>query len=356
MKRVLITGAAGFIGFHLARKMAERGDEVLGLDCINDYYDENLKFARLAELGIGEGARDPGREVQSSRFPGLSFVRAGIEDRRSMEGVFSHRSFDVVCNLAAQAGVRYSIENPRSYVESNVVGFLELLECCRAAATPHLVFASSSSVYGLDATRPFSPHSGAEHPASVYAATKKADEMLAHAYSHLFRIPVTGLRFFTVYGPWGRPDMAYYKFSEAILEGRPIDVNNGGDMYRDFTYIDDIVEGILRVADRPPSADPSWDPSRPDPASSSAPYRIYNIGNNRPVRLGDFVAELEKLLGARATKRYPPMPAGDVYATEADVSDLERDFGWAPSTPLGEGLDRFVSWFREYRGEAGKAR
>jgi UDP-glucuronate 4-epimerase len=349
MKRILVTGAAGFIGFHLCRVLAERGDEVLGLDIINDYYDVGLKYGRLAELGIGRGGVEQDREVPSSLHPSLSFLRMGIEDRRGMEALFSRRRFDVVCNLAAQAGVRYSIENPRAYVESNVTGFLEVLECCRAARTPHLVFASSSSVYGLDAARPFSSHAGAEHPASVYAATKKADEMLAHAYSHLYGIPTTGLRFFTVYGPWGRPDMAYFKFAQAILDGRPIDVYNGGDMYRDFTYVDDIVEGIVRVADRPPAADPGWDASKPDPASSSAPYRLYNIGNNRPVRLGDFIAALERLLGAQAVRRDLPMQPGDVYATAADVSDLERDFGWTPSTQIVEGLERFVSWLREYR-------
>jgi UDP-glucuronate 4-epimerase len=356
MKRILVTGAAGFIGFHLSRALAERGDEVLGIDSINDYYDPALKLARLAELGIGPEAVEAGRELPSSRYPRLAFRRLGIEDRRGMEELFGRRRFDVVINLAAQAGVRYSIENPRAYVEANVAGFLEVLERCRAAETPHLVFASSSSVYGLDATRPFSTHSGAEHPASVYAATKKADEMLAHAYSHLYRLPATGLRFFTVYGPWGRPDMAYFKFAQAILEGRPIDVYNGGDMYRDFTYVDDIVEGLVRVADRPPSADPAWDAARPDPASSSAPYRLYNLGNHRPVRLGDFVAELERLLGTKAAKRDLPMQAGDVYATEADVSDLERDFGWKPSTPIGEGLERFVDWLREYRGDERKGR
>jgi UDP-glucuronate 4-epimerase len=352
--RILVTGAAGFVGFHLSRALAERGDEVLGIDSINDYYDPRLKHARLAQLGFGDLSLTRGGEVPSSRYPGLSFVRMDICDRRGMEEAFSRRRFDAVCNLAAQAGVRYSIENPRAYVESNVSGFLEILECCRASRTPHLVFASSSSVYGLDAARPFSTHSGAEHPASVYAATKKADEMLAHAYSHLYGIPATGLRFFTVYGPWGRPDMAYFKFAQAILEGRSIDVYNGGDMYRDFTYIDDIVAGIIRVVDRPPAADAKWDSARPDPASSSAPYRLYNIGNNRPVRIGDFIAVLERLLGAQAVKRDLPMQPGDVYATEADVSDLARDFGWSPNTPIEQGLARFVDWFREYRETGGR--
>jgi len=344
--KYLITGAAGFVGFHLAARLAERGDEVLGLDSINDYYDPDLKMARLAKLGVGPDAWEWGREARSSVHPALSFVRARLEDRAAMEAVFSGRPFDRVCNLAAQAGVRYSIENPRAYVESNVVGFLNVLECCREAKTPHLVYASSSSVYGLNASRPFSAHEGTNHPISMYAATKKADELMAHAYSHLYGLPTTGLRFFTVYGPWGRPDMAYFKFASAIAAGKPIDVYNGGDMLRDFTYIDDIVEGVARVLDRPPAGDPEWDSSRPDPASSSAPYRLYNIGNNHPVRLGDFIETLEGALGAKAEKRYLPMQDGDVYATEADVSDLERDLGWKPSTPIGEGLSRFAEWFR----------
>ena len=345
----LVTGMAGFIGFHLARRLAERGDEVVGIDSINDYYDPRLKLARLAELGIGSEAEAWGTEIPSSRYPGLSFLRLGLEDRSGMEKLFALRRFDAVCNLAAQAGVRYSIENPRAYVDSNVVGFLNVLECCRAAETPHLVFASSSSVYGLDGTRPFSVHEGTNHPASIYAATKKADELMAHAYSHLYALPATGLRFFTVYGPWGRPDMAYYKFAEAIRSGKAIDVYNGGDMYRDFTYIDDIVEGLVRVMDKPPKADAGWDSLRPDPASSSAPYRVYNIGNNSPVRLGDFIGALEAAMGAKAEKRYLPMQPGDLYATEADVSELERDFGWKPSTRVEEGLAFFASWFDNYR-------
>jgi UDP-glucuronate 4-epimerase len=344
--RYLITGAAGFIGFHLAARLAARGDEVLGLDSINDYYDTELKMARLGELGLGPEAREWGREARSSKYPSLGFIRARLEDRESMERAFSGGAFDGVCNLAAQAGVRYSIENPRAYVESNVVGFLNVLECCRAAKTPHLVYASSSSVYGLNDSRPFSAHEGTNHPISMYAATKKADELMAHAYSHLYGLPTTGLRFFTVYGPWGRPDMAYFKFARAIVEGKSIDVYNGGDMLRDFTYIDDIVEGLVRVVGRPPAGDPAWDPAHPDPSSSSAPYRIYNLGNNHPVRLGDFIEELERAIGKKAEKRFLPMQAGDVYATEADVSDLERDFGWKPSTPIGEGLARFARWFK----------
>jgi UDP-glucuronate 4-epimerase len=346
--KYLITGAAGFIGFHLAKSLAERGDEVLGLDSINDYYDPALKLARLSELGLGPEAAEAGREAASTRYPNLSFVRLGLEDRSGMEALFARRYFDRVCNLAAQAGVRYSIENPRAYVESNVVGFLNVLECCRSAKAPHLVYASSSSVYGLNSSRPFSVHEGTNHPMSMYAATKKADELMAHAYSQLYGLPTTGLRFFTVYGPWGRPDMAYFKFARAIAEGRAIDVYNGGDMLRDFTYIDDVVEGLLRVLDRAPAPDPDWSASNPDPASSSAPYRVYNIGNNRPVRLGGFIDELERALGAKAERRCLPMQPGDVYATEADVSELERDFGWKPSTTIEEGLARFARWFADY--------
>jgi len=346
----LVTGAAGFIGFHLARRLLERGDEVVGVDSINDYYDPRLKLARLAELGVGAEEAERGLEAPSSRYPAFRFRRASLEDRAAMEAIFAAHRFDRVCNLGAQAGVRYSLENPRAYVEANVVGFLNVLEGCRAARTPHLVYASSSSVYGIEAARPFSTGAAAAHPASLYAATKKADELMAHVYSHLYGLPTTGLRFFTVYGPWGRPDMAYFKFAQAILAGRPIDVYNGGDMLRDFTYIDDIVEGIARVLDGPPpAADPAWPVERADPASSSAPYRLYNIGNNRPVRLADFIAELERALGAKAEKRYLPMQPGDLYATEADVSGLERDFGWRPSTPVGEGLERFATWFRAWR-------
>lgn len=350
--RYLVTGAAGFIGYHLAKRLAARGDEVVGIDSINDYYDPALKLARLADLGIDAGDAASGRASRSASFPRLEFRRLSLEDRGAMEGLFSEGGFDRVCSLAAQAGVRYSLENPRAYIETNIVGFLNVLECCRIAGTPHLVFASSSSVYGLDDARPFSVHAGANHPASIYAATKKADELMAHAYSHLYGMPVTGLRFFTAYGPWGRPDMAYYKFARAIAEGRPIDVYNGGDMYRDFTYIDDIVEGVVRVCARPPEADPGWDPKNPDPASSSAPYRLYNIGNSRPVRLGDFIGALERAMGRKAERRDLPMQPGDVYSTEADVSELERDFGWKPSTRLEEGLPRFAEWFNSHRAFA----
>ena len=350
----LVTGAAGFIGHHLCKRLLARGDEVVGIDSINDYYDPALKFERLSLLGIGRAEAEAyGAEARSGSHPGFAFIRLKLEDRAGVERLFAGRRFGRVTSLAAQAGVRYSIENPRAYVESNVVGFLELLEACRAAKTPHLVYASSSSVYGLNDTRPFSVHGHADHPVSLYAATKRADEFMAHAYSHLYGVPTTGLRFFTVYGPLGRPDMAYFKFAEAIRAGRPIDVYNGGDMLRDFTYVDDIVEGVVRVIDRPPAGDPGWKASAPDPASSRAPYRVYNIGNNRPERLGRFIEVLEGALGAEARKNYLPMQPGDVYATEADVDDLERDFGWKPTTTIEEGLGRFAEWHGAWKSRKG---
>ncbi len=343
--KILVTGAAGFIGFHVARRLLERGDTVLGVDSINDYYDPELKFARLAELGVGRAAESWGSPVVSSKYEGFTFIRLKLEDRTAMEGVFADHAFDRVINLAAQAGVRYSLDHPYEYIDSNIVGFMNILEGCRHAKVPHLVYASSSSVYGLNDTRPFSTHDHTDHPVSLYAATKKANELMAHTYSHLYGLPTTGLRFFTVYGPWGRPDMAYFKFAKAIMEGRPIDVYNNGDMWRDFTYIDDIVEGIMKVLDAIPAPEPTWDPARPDPATSSATYRVYNIGNNRPVRLDQFISFLETSLRKRALKRNLPIQAGDVLATEADISDLERDFGWRPQVRLEDGLTRFSSWY-----------
>ncbi len=341
--KVLVTGAAGFIGFHLSRALIARGDQVWGIDSLTDYYDPGLKRNRLTALGV--------RELSASGEalgPSFSFQKLDLADGPAVDRYFDHHSFDRICHLAAQAGVRYSLENPRSYVDSNVSGFLNLLEACRNHGTGHLVFASSSSVYGLNENLPFSVHGPANHPVSLYAATKKANEAMAHAYAHLFRIPSTGLRFFTVYGPWGRPDMAYFKFARAISQGIPIDLYNGGDMFRDFTYIDDIVDGILRVLDHPAVPNPRFDPRNPDPASSTAPFRLYNLGNHRSERLMDLVAFLEEGLGKKAVFRYLGMQAGDVQATEADVSDLENDFGWVPSTSLRDGVRRFVEWFREY--------
>jgi len=329
----LVTGAAGFIGFHLCKRLLDDGQVVVGLDNLNDYYDPNLKLARLAQL---EGR------------PGFSFVRLDLADRDGISELFARERFSRVVNLAAQAGVRYSLINPHAYVDSNVTGFLNILEGCRHNPVEHLVFASSSSVYGLNTQMPFSVHHNVDHPVSLYAATKKANELMAHTYAHLYGVRCTGLRFFTVYGPWGRPDMALFLFARAILAGEPIDVYNHGRMRRDFTYIDDIVEGVARLLDRPAAPDPTWSADRPDPGTSPAPYRLYNIGNNNPVELMDLIGTLERALGMVAEKRFLPMQPGDVPATWADVDDLGRDVGFAPSTPLETGVQRFVEWYRGY--------
>ncbi len=331
--RILVTGAAGFIGFHLSRALLARGDTVVGLDNLNDYYEVQLKLDRLAQL---------------ERTPGFTFVKADLADRAGIAALFGQHRFDRVVNLAAQAGVRYSLQNPHAYVDANLVGFINILEGCRHAKVPHLVYASSSSVYGANTAMPFSVHHNVDHPVSLYAATKKANELMAHTYAHLYGLPVTGLRFFTVYGPWGRPDMALFLFTRAILEGRPIQVFNEGKMRRDFTYVDDIVEGVVRVTDRIAPANPDWSGDRPDPASSRAPYRVYNIGNHQPVELLRFIEILEEKLGRKAQKTFLPMQAGDVPATYADVDDLRRDVGFAPATPLETGIERFVAWYREY--------
>jgi len=333
--KILVTGAAGFIGFHLAQRLLKQGDEVVGLDNLNDYYDVRLKEARLRVL-------EP--------LPGFRFVRASLADRPVIEALFAGERFDMVVNLAAQAGVRYSLENPHTYIDSNIVGFLNVLEGCRHTAVKHLVYASSSSVYGANATVPFSEHHPVDHPMSLYATTKKSNELMAHTYSHLFALPVTGLRFFTVYGPWGRPDMAYFVFTKAILEGRSIDVFNYGRMQRDFTYIDDIIEGVVRVMDHIPRPDPSWSAEIPDPATSSAPYRVYNIGNNQPVELGRFIEVLEECLGKKAEKKLLPMQPGEVLVTCADVADLADAVGFRPDTRIEDGIARFVDWYREYYG------
>ena len=330
---ILVTGAAGFIGFHVSRALLARGDTVTGFDNLNDYYDVALKQARLAQLA--------GR-------PGFSFVKGALEDAPAVDALFAGRPFDRVIHLAAQAGVRYSLTNPGAYVQSNLVGFLNILEACRRARTPHLAYASSSSVYGLNARQPFSVHDNVDHPISLYAATKKANELMAHTYSHLYGLPTTGLRFFTVYGPWGRPDMALFKFTKAIFAGEPIDVYNHGRMRRDFTFIDDIVQGVVRVADRIAAANPDWDAAAPDPGTSPAPYRVYNIGNHTPVELDRFIAVIEETLGKKAIRRNLPMQPGDVAATCADVEDLRRDVGFAPATPLETGIARFMEWYREY--------
>ena len=333
--KILVTGAAGFIGFSLAKRLVERGDEVVGIDNLNDYYDVNLKKARLAQL--------EGRQ-------GFKFVKMSLEDREDILRLFKEERFDKVINLAAQAGVRYSLINPYSYIDSNIVGFVNLLEGCRHNEVKHLVFASSSSVYGANTKMPFSVHDNVDHPVSLYAATKKANELMAHTYSHLYQLPCTGLRFFTVYGPWGRPDMALFLFTKAILEGKPIDVFNYGKMQRDFTYIDDIVEGVIRVADNIPQPDLKWSGDKPDPSRSRAPYRIYNIGNNNPVELMKFIEVLEETLGKKAEKNLLPIQLGDVPATYANVDDLIRDVGFKPATSIENGIKWFVEWYKNYFG------
>lgn len=333
--RVLVTGAAGFIGSHLSHRLVERGDEVLGFDNLNNYYDPALKQARLERL---------------LPRPGFSFVKGALEDRGTLERAFANFRPQRVVNLAAQAGVRYSLENPHAYIDSNIVGFTNILEACRHGGVEHLVYASSSSVYGANRKLPFAVEDSVDHPVSLYAATKKANELMAHTYSHLFGLPTTGLRFFTVYGPWGRPDMALFLFTKNILEGRPIDVFNHGHHTRDFTYVDDIVEGVIRTLDRVPGPDPAYDPLQPNPGSSSAPYRVYNIGNHQPVQLLRYIEVLEECLGRKAERNLLPMQPGDVPDTEADVEALRRDTGYAPATTIETGVARFVEWYRNYHG------
>ena len=346
--KILVTGTAGFIGFHLAERLAARGDEVVGLDNINDYYDQRVKYGRLAFSGIDRDNIDYGKPVPSTKYAGYRFVRLNLEDGDAIDRLFRTEKFDAVCNLAAQAGVRYSLTNPAAYVSSNIVGFLNLLEACRHNGVRNLSYASSSSVYGLNEQQPFSVHHNVDHPVSLYAASKKSNELMAHTYSHLYGICTTGLRFFTVYGPWGRPDMALFLFTRAALEGRPIDVFNYGEMQRDFTYIDDIVEGVVRIIDNPSRPNPDWSGASPDPGSSSAPYRVYNIGNNQPVRLMEFISAIESALGMTIEKNLLPIQPGDVPSTYADVADLVRDFGYKPETPVKEGVDRFIAWYREF--------
>ena len=330
---VLVTGAAGFIGFHVSRKLLARGEQVVGLDNLNDYYDVNLKLARLAQL---------------ENQPGFTFAKMDLQDRAAMDALFSKHKFDAVINLAAQAGVRYSLENPGAYVDSNIVGFTNVLECCRHHSIGHLVYASSSSVYGMNSDMPFSIHDNVDHPISLYAASKKANELMAHTYSHLFGLPTTGLRFFTVYAPWGRPDLALFLFTRAILAGEPIKVFNNGQMQRDFTYIDDIVEGVVRVMDKTATPNPDWNGADPDPGTSSAPYRLFNIGNNNPIMLTDFISAIEKALGKTAERELLPMQPGDVAATYADIEDLIAAVDYRPQTPVQVGIDNFVAWYMEH--------
>jgi len=331
--KVMVTGAAGFIGYHVAEKLLDRGDEVVGVDVVNDYYDPALKEARLARL---------------ADRPGFSMHRTDVADRQDFPALVAASKPARVIHLAAQAGVRYSLEHPFAYVDANLVGFMNVLEACRHQGVEHLVYASSSSVYGANTKMPFSVRDVVDHPVSLYAATKKANELMAHTYSHLYRLPTTGLRFFTVYGPWGRPDMALFLFTRAILAGRPIQVFNHGKMRRDFTYIDDIVEGVLRVTDRIPAPDPAWSGDAPDPSASNAPYKVYNIGNNRPVELMHLIETLEHALGRQAEKQMMDIQPGDVPATYADVAELARDVGFEPATPIEQGVQRFVDWYRAF--------
>jgi len=368
--KILVTGTAGFIGFHLAQRLLERGDEVVGLDNINNYYDVNLKYARLTKTGIqsengqpippSAGQKNQYREIaygemmQSSSFADYRFIRLNLEDRENVLKLFNDEKFDKVCHLAAQAGVRYSLENPFTYIESNIVGFVNILEGCRHNGVKHLAYASSSSVYGNNTKMPLSTSDSVDHPISLYAASKKSNELMAHTYSHLFGIPTTGLRFFTVYGPWGRPDMALFMFAKAILEGKPIQVFNNGNMVRDFTYVDDIVEGVIRVIDSPPSKSENLttsDNDHPDPSiSPTAPYKVYNIGNSNPVKLLDFIDAIEKNTGNQAIKQMMPIQPGDVQMTFADVHDLVENLGYRPNTPIFDGVRNFVKWYRGYYG------
>jgi UDP-glucuronate 4-epimerase len=333
---ILVTGAAGFIGFHLCNRLLGDGNDVVGIDNINDYYDVNLKHARIAIL---------------QKHSNFTFYKIDIADLHPMEDLFANQrenAFDLVINLAAQPGVRYSLKNPHAYIRSNIVGFTNILECCRHSKVKHLVFASSSSIYGMNQKIPFSVSDNVDHPVSLYAATKKANELMAHTYAHLYELPCTGLRFFTVYGPWGRPDMAYFSFTKAIMEGTPIDVFNYGKMKRDFTYIDDIIEGLVRVMDKIPRSNPEWDRKNPDPGSSYAPYKLYNIGNHNPVELIKFIEVLENNIGKKAQKNMLPMQPGDVPTTYADADDLMNDVGFKPATPLEEGIKKFVQWYKGY--------
>ena len=343
--KILVTGSAGFIGSYVCRSLLMRGDEVVGLDNINAYYDVDLKYGRLSVLGINREEISWYKFTPSNVYPQFSFVRMNLEDRQAMQMLFANGAFDIVINLAAQAGVRYSIENPYAYVESNINGFLNVLEGCRYNNIKHLVYASSSSVYGLNAKVPFSEKDSIAHPVSLYAATKKSNELMAHTYSHLYDIPSTGLRFFTVYGPWGRPDMSPFLFTDAILHNRPIKVFNNGDMLRDFTYIDDIVKGVLRVVDSIPQPNASWDSECPDPSTSSAPYKIYNIGNSHPVKLMDFIHAIEEAIGHPAEKIYLPMQPGDVYQTNADTTALQQELGFKPDKSIKEGVKETVDWY-----------
>jgi UDP-glucuronate 4-epimerase len=347
--KILVTGSAGFIGYHLTNKLLKAGHEVVGLDSINDYYDVNLKFDRLHEAGIKRTLIQYNKLITSDIYSYYRFIQLNLEDRENLITLFESEKFDRVCNLAAQAGVRYSLTNPYAYIDSNVVGFINILEACRHHHSRHLVYASSSSVYGLNEKIPFSEKDNVDHPISLYAATKKSNELMAHTYSYLYGLPTTGLRFFTVYGPWGRPDMALFIFTKAILEGKPIQVFNNGEMERDFTYIDDIVEGVYRILmNDPPSGNPGWRSTSSDPSSSPAPYRIYNIGHSKPVKLTDFIHAIEEATGKKAIIEFMPMQPGDVKKTWADVTGLEKNMGYKPDFSVRNGVHAFVNWYNTY--------
>lgn len=345
--KILVTGAAGFIGFFLVEALLKRGDEVVGVDNLNDYYDPNLKYNRLKESGIFFD-EEAGNLLQSRVHPNYRFKKLDIANYDDLDDLFKEEGFDKVCNLAAQAGVRYSIENPYAYIQSNIVGFMNILECCRYHKIKHLAYASSSSVYGLNKKVPFSTEDAVNHPVSLYAASKKSNELMAHTYSHLYNLPTTGLRFFTVYGPWGRPDMAYFLFANAITANKPIKVFNHGKMSRDFTYVEDIVEGVIRVIDNIPQGQQEWNPEKPNASTSIAPYKVYNIGNNAPVNLMEFIETIEDVLGKKAKKDMMDMQPGDVETTYADVTSLINDLGYKPSTPLKEGIESFALWYKDY--------
>lgn len=346
--KILVTGIAGFIGYHLVMSLINRDDEIIGLDIINDYYDVSIKYGRLKNCGFDKSDIEYNKLIKSSKYSNLSFIKLGLEDKNNLENLFKEEKFDKVINLAAQAGVRYSLVNPQVYIDSNITGFLTILECCRNFSIKHLTYASSSSVYGLNEKQPFSTKDNVDHPVSLYASSKKCNELMAHTYSHLFKIPTTGLRFFTVYGPWGRPDMALFIFTKSILENKPIDVYNYGKMQRDFTYISDIVQGIIKVNDNPPIGNSNWDPLNPNPSSSSAPYKIYNIGNSKPVELMSFVKTIEEELGKKAIINLLPIQPGDVPATYADVTDLIENFNYKPQVSVKEGIKNFIEWYRNF--------
>lgn len=346
--KILVTGIAGFIGYHLVNSLIKRDDEIIGLDIINDYYDVTIKYGRLKNCGFAISDIEYNKLIKSSKYPNLSFIKLNLEDKKNIENLFKQENFDQVINLAAQAGVRYSLVNPQAYIDSNITGFLTILECCRHYSIKHLTYASSSSVYGLNEKQPFSTKDNVDHPVSLYASSKKCNELMAHTYSHLFGIPTTGLRFFTVYGPWGRPDMALFIFTKAILENKPIDVYNYGKMQRDFTYISDIVQGIIKVNDNPPEGNQNWNPNNPEPSSSTAPYKIYNIGNSKPVELMSFVKTIEEELGKKAIINLLPIQPGDVPSTYADVTDLIENFNYKPQISVKEGIKNFIDWYRNF--------